>query len=74
MIESVMNSSANTRMLKRLFIGDLPDGVKEEEIVEFMSAEYEKLGVRKEDGAACVSVHINVEKNYAFAEVRWVVT
>lgn len=69
LIENAMKSSSNSRQLKRLFVGDLPTGTTEQEIIDLMSAEYEKLGIPKEQGNACISVHINTEKNYCFAEV-----
>jgi splicing factor U2AF subunit len=69
MIENVMNSSANSRQLKRLYVGNLPTEVAEQELIDFMTDQYKKLGTQQVEGKACVNVHINSVKNFAYVEV-----
>lgn len=70
MIESVMAANLNPRQQKRLYVGGLPAGVTEAEIVDFICESYDKLGANKEAGRVCISANINEEKHYCFVEFR----
>ena len=57
------------RQAKRLYVGNLPEGVTEHSIAAFFNEVFAKN--RMGNGEAVASVHLNREKNFAFVEV-WV--
>ena len=60
----------NTRQMKRLYVGNLPQGITESALIEFIAAEYEKNDLPKDPGNVCVSANINEEKRFAYVEFR----
>jgi hypothetical protein len=57
------------RQSKRLYVGNIPLGITEDELGQFFNETFVKNNALTSPGDAVVSVQINVEKNYAFIEV-----
>ncbi|KAH8401129.1 hypothetical protein KR009_003163 [Drosophila setifemur] len=62
-----------TRQARRLYVGNIPFGVTEEDMMEFFNQQIKALGLdcsRKWDGKAVLTCQTNLEKNFAFLEFR----
>lgn len=59
-----------TRHARRLYVGNLPPDTSESEIGGFFSAAMERSGGAETPGPAVVSVYLNLEKRFAFIELR----
>jgi len=59
-----------TRHARRLYVGNLPPDTSESEIGSFFSAAMERSGGAESPGPAVVSVYLNLEKRFAFIELR----
>ena len=57
------------RNTKKLYVGNLPANVTEQQVCEFLSNTYENMGFAKEEGPCCTSCTINAEKNFAMVNV-----
>ncbi|XP_043644237.1 splicing factor U2AF 50 kDa subunit [Drosophila teissieri] len=62
-----------TRQARRLYVGNIPFGVTEEEMMEFFNQQLMALGLEGAqylDGKAVLTCQTNLEKNFAFLEFR----
>jgi len=58
------------KQAKRLYVGNIPPHVGEEEIMEFFNKAMSQAGVTKDNNPTpCTAVQINREKNFAFIEM-----
>ncbi|KXS18605.1 hypothetical protein M427DRAFT_132561 [Gonapodya prolifera JEL478] len=59
------------RQARRLYIGNIPFGCSEEQLVSFFNTNLVNMGlVASNVGNPCMAAQINAEKNYAFVEFR----
>ncbi|XP_017077385.2 splicing factor U2AF 50 kDa subunit [Drosophila eugracilis] len=62
-----------TRQARRLYVGNIPFGVTEEDMINFFNRQILLLGLdslQNTDGRAVLSCQTNLEKNFAFLEFR----
>ncbi|XP_016996522.2 splicing factor U2AF 50 kDa subunit [Drosophila takahashii] len=62
-----------TRQARRLYVGNIPFGVTEEDMIEFFNQQIVAIGVetaQHSDGRAVLTCQTNLEKNFAFLEFR----
>ncbi|KAH8233152.1 hypothetical protein KR026_004847, partial [Drosophila bipectinata] len=61
-----------TRQARRLYVGNIPFGVTEEEMMDFFNQQLAALDSSslKTDGKAVLTCQTNLEKNFAFLEFR----
>lgn len=64
--------STVTRQARRLYIGNIPFGVSEEEMMNFFNQQMHMSGLAQADGNPILACQVNLDKNYAFLEFRWV--
>lgn len=62
--------STITRQARRLYIGNIPFGVTEEEMMEYFNQQMHLVGLAQADGNPILACQINLEKNFAFLEFR----
>ncbi|XP_058794904.1 splicing factor U2AF 50 kDa subunit-like [Phymastichus coffea] len=62
--------STITRQARRIYIGNLPFGVTEKEMMEFFNQKMHLSGLAQADGNPVLSCQINLDKNFAFLEFR----
>ncbi|XP_025196275.1 splicing factor U2AF 50 kDa subunit-like isoform X2 [Melanaphis sacchari] len=55
---------------RRLYIGNVPFGVTEDEMTEFFNEKIHLFGFAQSDGNPVLSCKINIARNYAFLEFR----
>jgi splicing factor U2AF subunit len=65
----VMGSTI-TRQARRLYVGNIPFGVTEEEMMEFFNAQMHLSGLAQAQGSPVLACQINLDKNFAFLEFR----
>ncbi|XP_016977902.1 splicing factor U2AF 50 kDa subunit [Drosophila rhopaloa] len=62
-----------TRQARRLYVGNIPFGITEEDMMEFFNHQILSLGLEGSqylDGKAVLTCQTNLEKNFAFLEFR----
>uniref|UniRef100_T1INQ3 Splicing factor U2AF subunit n=1 Tax=Strigamia maritima TaxID=126957 RepID=T1INQ3_STRMM len=59
-----------TRQSRRLYIGTLPFGATEEELMEFFNHQMHVSGLAQAPGNPVLACQINLDKNFAFLEFR----
>jgi len=62
--------SAITRQARRLYVGNIPFGVTEEEMMEFFNQQMHLSGLAQAAGNPVLAGQINLDKNFAFLEFR----
>lgn len=62
--------SAVTRQARRLYVGNIPFGVTEEEMMEFFNQQMHLSGLAQAAGNPVLACQINLDKNFAFLEFR----
>lgn len=61
--------STLTRQARRLYVGNIPFGCSEEEMMEFFNAQMHACGFAQAPGNPVLASQINLDKNFAFLEV-----
>lgn len=61
--------STITRQARRLYIGNIPFGCTEEEMMEFFNSQMRSCNFVQATGNSVLAVQINLDKNFAFLEV-----
>lgn len=61
--------STITRQARRLYVGNIPFGVTEEEMMEFFNQQMHLSGLAQAAGNPVLACQINLDKNFAFLEV-----
>ncbi|XP_055374002.1 splicing factor U2AF 50 kDa subunit [Condylostylus longicornis] len=62
--------STITRQARRLYVGNIPFGVTEEEMMEFFNQQMHLSGLAQAAGNPVLACQINLDKNFAFLEFR----
>ncbi|XP_045592873.2 splicing factor U2AF 50 kDa subunit isoform X1 [Procambarus clarkii] len=62
--------STITRQARRLYVGNIPFGVTEEEIMEFFNQQMHLAGLAQAAGNPVIASQVNLDKNFAFLEFR----
>lgn len=62
--------STITRQARRLYVGNIPFGVTEEEMMEFFNQQMHLSGLAQAVGNPVLACQINLDKNFAFLEFR----
>lgn len=63
--------STITRQARRLYVGNIPFGVSEEEMMEFFNDQMHSCNFTSASGNSVLAVQINLDKNFAFLEVEF---
>ena len=64
--------STITRQARRLYVGNIPFGVSEEEMMDFFNQQMHFSGLAQADGNPILASQVNLDKNFAFLEFRFV--
>ena len=59
-----------TRQARRLYVGNIPFGVSEEEMMDFFNQQMHLSGLSQAPGQPILACQINLDKNFAFLEVK----
>lgn len=59
-----------TRQARRLYVGNIPFGVSEEEMMDFFNQQMHLSGLSQAPGQPILACQINLDKNFAFLEFR----
>ena len=62
--------STITRQARRLYVGNIPFGVSEEEMMDFFNQQMHLSGLAQADGNPILASQVNLDKNFAFLEFR----
>ena len=62
--------STITRQARRLYIGNIPFGVSEEEMMDFFNQQMHLSGLAQAEGNPILACQVNLDKNFAFLEFR----
>lgn len=62
--------STITRQARRLYVGNIPFGVTEEEMMEYFNKQMHLSGLAQAAGNPVLACQINLDKNFAFLEFR----
>lgn len=62
--------STITRQARRLYVGNIPFGVSEEEMMDFFNQQMHISGLAQAPGNPILACQINLDKNFAFLEFR----
>ncbi|VVC26080.1 U2 snRNP auxilliary factor, large subunit, splicing factor,RNA recognition motif domain [Cinara cedri] len=62
--------STITRQARRLYVGNIPFGVTEDEMMEFFNQQMHLSGLAQAAGSPVLASQINIDKNFAFLEFR----
>ena len=63
-------ASQMTRQARRLYVGNIPFGVSEDVMCKFFNEKMVEAGLCSAPGNPALCVQINMDKNFAFCEVR----
>ena len=58
------------RQARRLYVGGIPFGATEQNMMEFFNAQMRTAGLSQAPGDPILAVQINMDKNFAFLEFR----
>ncbi|XP_022085022.1 splicing factor U2AF 50 kDa subunit-like [Acanthaster planci] len=59
-----------TRQARRLYVGNIPFGVTEDQMVDFFNNKMQELHLTTNPGKPVLAVQVNHDKNFAFLEFR----
>ena len=62
--------STITRQARRLYVGNIPFGVSEEEMMDYFNQQMHLSGLAQADGNPILACQVNLDKNFAFLEFR----
>jgi splicing factor U2AF subunit len=62
--------STITRQSRRLYVGNIPFGVTEEEMMDFFNQQMILTGLAQAAGNPILACQVNLDKNFAFLEFR----
>ena len=65
-----MVGSSITRQARRIYVGNLPFGFNEAEMIDFFNQQMHLNGLAQAEGNPILACHINRDKNFAFLECR----
>lgn len=61
--------STITRQARRLYVGNIPFGCSEEEMIDYFNQQMHICGFAQGPGNPVLACQINLDKNFAFLEV-----
>ena len=61
--------STVTRQARRLYVGNIPFGISEEEMMDFFNQQMHLSGLAQAAGNPILACQVNLDKNFAFLEV-----
>lgn len=61
--------STVTRQARRLYVGNIPFGISEDEMMEFFNQQMHLSGLAQAPGNPILACQVNLDKNFAFLEV-----
>jgi splicing factor U2AF subunit len=70
--KSASGPPAVTRQARRLYVGNIPFGCTDAELMEFFRTNMEACNFIREPGSPILACQINLDKNFAFLEFRTV--
>ena len=62
--------STITRQARRLYVGNIPFGLSEEEMMDYFNQQMHLSGLAQADGNPILACQVNLDKNFAFLEFR----
>jgi splicing factor U2AF subunit len=62
--------STVTRQARRLYVGNIPFGISEDEMMEFFNQQMHLSGLAQAPGNPILACQVNLDKNFAFLEFR----
>merc|ERR1712170_110270 len=62
--------STITRQARRIYVGNIPFGFSEQEMIDFFNQQMHLSGLAQAEGNPILACHINRDKNFAFLECR----
>merc|ERR1719187_528349 len=62
--------SSVTRQARRIYVGNIPFGFNEQEMMDFFNQQMHLNGLAQAEGPPILACHINRDKNFAFLECR----
>uniref|UniRef100_A0A0K2T206 Splicing factor U2AF subunit n=1 Tax=Lepeophtheirus salmonis TaxID=72036 RepID=A0A0K2T206_LEPSM len=62
--------STITRQARRLYVGNIPFGVSEDEMMDFFNQQMHLSALAQADGNPILACQVNLDKNFAFLEFR----
>jgi len=62
--------SSITRQARRIYVGNIPFGFGEQEMIDFFNQQMHLSGLAQAEGNPILACHINRDKNFAFLECR----
>jgi len=62
--------SSITRQARRIYVGNIPFGFSEQEMIDFFNQQMHLSGLAQAEGNPILACHINRDKNFAFLECR----
>ena len=65
-----MVGSSVTRQARRIYVGNIPFGFSEQEMIDFFNQQMHLSGLAQAEGNPILACHINRDKNFAFLECR----
>ena len=65
-----MVGSSITRQARRIYVGNIPFGFSEQEMIDFFNQQMHLSGLAQAEGNPILACHINRDKNFAFLECR----
>ncbi len=57
---------------RRLYVGNIPFGVSETAMMDFFNQQMSLTGLAQSEGMPVIAVQINLDKNFAFLEVSFI--
>ena len=66
----ILNHDSIIFQARRLYIGGVPFGATEEAMMEFFNQQMHMAGLATGPGNPVLAVQINLDKNFAFLEIR----
>ena len=65
-----MVGSSVTRQARRIYVGNIPFGFNEQEMIDFFNQQMHLSGLAQAEGNPILACQINRDKNFAFLECR----
>ena len=62
--------STITRQARRLYVGNIPFGIAEDEMMDFFNQQMHLSGLAQAAGNPVLACQVNLDKNFAFLEFR----
>ena len=64
--------SCVTRQARRVYVGNIPFGFQEQEMIDFFNQQMHLHGLAQAEGNPILACQVNRDKNFAFLECRYI--